>query len=241
MTGRPDAALADAFEATWPAAETVRCGGFLIGRGLGAGGRVSSAHACGSWTADDLNAAEARHAAWHQPPLFRAWDDDAALIAALKARGYHPQVPTLVMAAPVAGLTDRPLPPVTAFAVWPPLAIQRQIWAAGTINPARQAVMERVPQPKAALLGRIRDRAAGAGFVAVHGPVAMVHAVEVLPGFRRQGLAGWMIRHAAFWARDLGAERVGLAVSRANIAARATYAGLGFTIAGSYAYYGATG
>ncbi|MGZ3215308.1 GNAT family N-acetyltransferase [Paracoccus sp. T5] len=238
MTGRPDAALEDAFEATWPAAESVRCGGFLVGRGLGAGGRASSAHVCGPWASGDLDAAQAQHALWDQPPLFRAWDDDDHLIAALTDRGYRPHIPTLVMAAPVAALADRPLPPVTAFAVWPPLAIQRQIWAAGNINPARQAVMERVPQPKAALLGRIRDRAAGAGFVAVHGPVAMIHAVEVLPAFRRQGLAGWMMRQAAFWAQDLGATRIGLAVSRANSTAQAAYASLGFTVVGSYAYYG---
>lgn len=118
------------------------------------------------------------------------------------------------------------------------MAIQRQIWGAGNITPARQAVIDRVPLPKAALLGRIRDRAAGAGFVALHDRTAMVHAVEVLPAFRRQGLAGWMMRQAAAWAQDLGATRIGLAVSRANTTAQATYASLGFTAAGSYAYYG---
>ena len=142
------------------------------------------------------------------------------------------------MAAPVTALTDRPIPPVTAFAIWPPLAIQRQIWVAGNINPARQVVMERVSQPKAALLGRIRDRAAGAGFVALHDRTAMVHAVEVLPAFRRQGLAGWMMRQAAQWAQEFGATRIGLAVSRVNTTAQATYASLGFTVQGSYAYNG---
>ncbi|ODT60698.1 MULTISPECIES: GNAT family N-acetyltransferase [Paracoccus] len=235
---RPDPDLAAAFEATWPAAETVRCGGFLVGRGAGAGGRVSSAIAVGPWTQADIDAACAQHAAWGQPPLFRAWDDEADLIAALSARSLAAHIPTLVMAAPVSALTDRPIPPVTAFAIWPPLAIQRQIWAAGNITPARQAVMDRVPLPKAALLGRIRDRAAGAGFVALHDRTAMVHAVEVLPAFRRQGLAGWMMRQAALWAQDLGATRIALAVSRANTTAQTTYASLGFTTAGSYAYYG---
>ncbi|WP_131578932.1 GNAT family N-acetyltransferase, partial [Paracoccus nototheniae] len=202
-----------------------------------AGGRVSSARASGPWTPDDLAAAEAQHAAWGQPPLFRAWGDEGDLIAALTDRGYVADNPTLIMASPVAALTDRALPPVTAFAVWPPLAIQRQIWAAGNIGPARQAVMDLVPHPKAALLGRLRDRAAGAGFVAIHGPVAMVHAVEVLEGFRRQGLAGWMMRQAAFWAAEQGASRIGLAVSRANRGAAATYASLGFSPAGHYAYY----
>ena len=48
----------------------------------------------------------------------------------------------------------------------------------------------------------------------------------------------WMMRQAAAWAQDLGATRIGLAVSRANTAAQAAYASLGFTAAGSYAYYG---
>ena len=235
---RPDADLARAFEATWPAAETTRCGGLVVGRGLGAGGRVSSGVADGPWTPGDLDAACAQHAAWGQRPLFRAWDDDRDLIAELTARGFAVEIPTLVMSAPVASLTDRALPPVTTFALWPPMAIQRQIWGAGNINPARQAVMDRVAQPKAAILGRIQDRAAGSAFVAAHGPVAMVHGVEVLPPFRRQGLGGWMMRQAAFWAADHGATRIGLAVSRANAVAQATYEALGFSVVGSYAYYG---
>jgi len=237
LTGRPDPDLLAAFEATWPAAQTVRCGGLRVGRGLGAGGRVGSAYSAGPWTEADLKAAEAQHAAWGQRPVVRAWDDEASLIAALTARGYLHDNPTLVMSAAVEALTDRPLPPVKAFAIWPPLAIQRQIWSTGNIGPARQAVMERVSPPRAALLGRHRDRAAGAGFVALQGDVAMVHAVEILPSFRRQGLGSWMMRHAAFWARDQGATRIALAVSAANAPARTAYDGLGFVVAGSYGYY----
>lgn len=237
MTGRPDAPLVAAFEATWPAAETRCCGNLLVGRGLGGGGRVSAAVAVGPWSAADIDAAEAQHRDWGQPSLFRVWDDEARLMDAVAERGYRVQTPTLVMAAPVAVLTDRTLPPVTAFTIWPPMAIQRQIWVAGDIDPARQAVMARAPHPKTALLGRIRDRAAGAGFVACLGDVAMVHAVEVLAGFRRQGLAGWMMRQAAFWAAEQGATRVGLAVSLANTVAQATYDRLGFDIVGGYAYY----
>jgi GNAT superfamily N-acetyltransferase len=235
---RPDADIARAFEATWPAAETVRCGGFLVGRGLGAGGRVSSAIADGAWGRDDIDAACAQHRAWGQRPLFRAWDDESDLVDGLTADGFVVENPTLVMSAPVAALTDQPLPPVTAFTLWPPMAIQRQIWAAGSITLSRQAVMDRVPSSKTAILGRIQDRAAGSAFVAVSGPVAMVHGVEVLAAFRRQGLAGWMMRQAAFWAAEQGAPRIGLAVSRANKVAQATYAHLGFSVTGSYAYYG---
>nr|WP_256447455.1 GNAT family N-acetyltransferase [Paracoccus sp. C2R09] len=97
--------------------------------------------------------------------------------------------------------------------------------------------MDRVPAPRTALLGRIRDRAAGAGFAACHDGVAMVHGIEVLPDFRRMGLGSWLVRTAAFWAAEQGADTIALAVSRSNEVARATYASLGFAVAGSYAYY----
>lgn len=232
-----DAALAEAFEATWPAARYADAGGFRVGQGLGAGGRVSSARAVGAWSAGDIARVEAIHRGWQQQPMFRALDSDTILIQALLAAGYRHETPTAIMQAPVAALTGLAIPPVTTFAVWPPLAIQRGIWAAGNINPARQAVMGRVAGPKTAILGRIDDRAAGAAFAARHGEAVMVHAVEVLPPFRRRGLAGWMMRQAALWAAEQGATRIGLAVSRANSGARATYDRLGFTEAAGYAYY----
>ncbi|TBN37729.1 GNAT family N-acetyltransferase [Paracoccus subflavus] len=232
-----DASLAQAFEDTWPAAEYADAGGFRVGRGLGAGGRVSSARAVGPWVPDDIALAERVHRAWDQQPVFRVMDDDTGLIAALLAAGYRRETPTAIMTAPLSSLTDRTIPPIMTFAVWPPLAIQRDIWAAGAIERARQAVMERVTGPKAAILGRVRDRAAGAAFVAVAGCEAMVHAVEVLPPFRRHGLAGWMMRQAAFWAQEQGATRLGLAVSRTNSGARAAWDRLGLAEVAGYAYY----
>lgn len=232
-----DSGLAKAFEATWPAAEYADAGGFRVGRGLGAGGRVSSAHVIGAWSGADIDAAIAIHRMWDQSPIFRALDEDAALIAALEARDFKRVNPTAIMQIEADRLTDREIPSVTSFTIWPPLAIQRDIWAAGNIGTARQAVIDRVPQPKAAILGRIEDRAAGAGFAAIHGDVAMIHAIEILPPWRRKGLAGWMIRRAALWAVENGATRLGLAVSRANTGAISTYRSLGFTEAAGYAYY----
>lgn len=232
-----DTALAQAFEKTWPAADHADAGGFRVGRGLGAGGRVSSARAVGAWSPDDFAGVEAIHRGWGQQPMFRVPDSDTALADALAAAGYRRDSPTAIMQAPVAALTGDPIPPVTTFAVWPPLAIQRDIWSAGNINPARQAVMDRVAGPKTAILGRMDDRAAGAAFAAIHGDVVMVHAVEVLPAFRRRGMAGWMVRQAAIWAAGQGATRIGLAVSRDNAGAWATWNRLGFTEVAGYAYY----
>ena len=159
-----------------------------------------------------------------------------AILDALAARGYRPHTPTAIMVCGCAALAGQ-LPGMTAFATWPPLAIQRDLWAAGGIGAARQAVMERVALPRAALLGRLHDRAAGAAFVAADGPVAMIHAIEVAPAFRRQGMAGWLLGAAADWALSVGADRLALAVGRANTAARAAYDKLGFAEVGAYDYW----
>ena len=105
------------------------------------------------------------------------------------------------------------------------------------IGPARQAIMDRVQLPKAAILGRAEDRAAGVAFVAVSNGIAVLHALEVLPVMRRKGSAGWMLREAAFWAAAQGAEQMLLAVTAGNSAALALYRGLGFTDIGGYSYY----
>lgn len=232
-----DPDLAAAFRSTWPAAEYAAAGGFRVGRGMGAGGRAGSARMAGPWGESDIDRVVRIQRDWGEPPLVAVDDDDAALAAALQARGWLRHQPTLVLQAPVAGLTDREIPPVTAMSLWPPLAIQRDIWADQGIDAARQAVMERAPMPKAAILGRVQDRAGGAAFVAVHGPVAMIHAIAVLPALRRMGLAGWMIRRAAAFAASHGAARLALAVRQSNEGALALYAGLGFTPCGGYSYW----
>lgn len=225
-----------AFEATWPAAEVAVTGAVRSGRGMGAGGRVSSSTVSDGWTEADIAAAEAQHRAWDQPPMFRVQDDQPDIAAALTARGYQTVNPTAILAAPLDRLRD-PVDPMAAFTIWPPLAIQRQIWADGNIGPARQAVMDRVTGGKTALLARHRDRAAGAGFVAVHGGVAMIHAVEVVPEQRRQGVGLSLVRKAADWSAAEGAGALALAVSLGNAPAVGLYAALGFAEVGRYAYY----
>lgn len=235
-----DAGLNAAFDATWPAAEYARAGGLVVGRGNGGGRRVGSARRHGPVSEDDLAQALALQRDWGQRPQVCVMDDDAELIGFCDRAGLRRHTPAVLMQAPLPALTDRPIPPVTAFAVWPPMAIQRDLWALGDIDAARLAVMARVQGPRAALLGRMSDRAAGVGFVAIHGPVAMVHALVVLPDFRRQGMAGWLMRRAALWAQEKGADRLALAVGRENEGAVALYAAMGFAEVAGYAYYAPT-
>jgi GNAT superfamily N-acetyltransferase len=226
----PDA-LSDVMEATWPPARHWQIGPFTLRDGAGGGKRVSAASCRGSFTPEDLDVAIA---AMSDPMmLIRAGDD--ALDAALDARGWRIVDPVVAHAAPVAAL-QADLPPLSAFPHWPPLEIARTIWAEGGIGPARVAVMDRVAGPKAAILGRVADRPAGVAFVACHGTDAMVHALEVRPDNRRQGLGRTLLIAAANWAFGQQATRLSLVVTRQNVAATALYARLGMETVGQYHY-----
>ena len=228
-------ALYATVDATWPPAAVHRAGTWLVREGKGGGKRVSAATATGPVSDDDIAAAEAEHASLGQQPLFMIRAGDTALDAALEARGYRIVDPVVIYLAPVADLLAE-VPPVTAFAVWPPLAIQRELWARAGIGPERLAVMGRVAGPRTTILGRRKDRPAGTAFVAIHDKIAMLHALEVPPEMRRQKSAVYMLRRAVQWSQDHGAEWFSLVVTEANGPARALYASLGMAIVGHYHY-----
>jgi N-acetylglutamate synthase len=233
----PDAArLYDVIDGTWPAAATRVTGPFLLRQGDGGGQRVSAATALQPVGATDIDKAEAAMQAMAQPRLFQIRAGDQALDAMLAARGYAIVDPVNLYVAPVDAIATQRPPPVTAFCVWEPLAIQIDIWAKGGIGPGRLAVMHRAAGPKTSILGRINDHPGGTAFVAIHDGIAMVHALEVLPHQRQQGMAGWFMRMAAFWARDHGAGHLAVVCTQANIGANALYASLGMALVGQYHY-----
>ena len=231
-------AMMAALAATWPAAETLASGPFLLRRSPGGGSRVTAATAPPG--AADLAAAlpraEAQMRAWGQVPIFQIVPDTPGLDALLDAAGYDLKDPTMIYAAPAALLARIETPRMTGFAHWPPLAIQAEIWAAGGIGPDRQAVMHRAPDPRISLLARDSDQPAGTAFAAIHDGIAMIHAIEIVPALRRRGNARRLIARAAAWALDHGAAHLALAVTEANAGARALYAGIGMSPAARYHY-----
>lgn len=227
--------LFEVIDGTWPAASTRMAGGFAVREGLGGGSRVSCASLEAPFDAADLDAAIAAHRALGQEPKFIIRPGEEVLDAALEARGFTLFDPVVIYDAPLERLATE-VPPVTAFAHWPPLAITREVWAESGIGTERQAVAERAPGPKAVILGRTSDRAAGAAFVAIHAGTAMLHALVVLPEFRRCGLARHIMAEAARWAKAEGAERLALVVTRRNEAANALYRNLGMEAACYYHY-----
>lgn len=229
----PDA-LADAMEAAWPPASSWRHGPFLLRDGAGGGKRVSAATVEAVWTLPDLIAAETAMQDRGDAALFLLRPQDSGLDAALAARGYAVIDPVVAYAISTQALTAPPR--MATFPHWPPLHIATELWAGGHIGPARLAVMHRAAGPKTAILARSSDRAVGVAFVALHQNVAMLHALEVSPAFRRQGSAQNILRAAAVWAGQHGADTLALAVTQANKPARSLYASLGMQGVGQYHY-----
>jgi ribosomal protein S18 acetylase RimI-like enzyme len=222
-------------EATWPPARSFRKGPWTLRDGQGGGKRVSAATAEGWVNAADIALMEAEQQALGQPLLAMIREGDEALDALLAMQDYEIVDPVVAYAAPVSRLAG-PVPPASAFAHWPRLAVTEEIWAEAGIGPGRLAVMDRAPAPKCAVLGRTDDRPAGAAFVALYEKTAMIHAIEVRSRLRRRGTARNILRAAATWAQDVGATTFSLVVTERNTAARALYASLGMAVVGHYHY-----
>lgn len=226
--------------ATWPPAAMRARGPWLLREGAGGGKRVSAASAEGSINPDDIPTAEQEMRALGQAPLFMLRPEsrpgDAVLDEALAARGYMRSEPTLIYAAPARRLLPEPLPVMQVMSIWPPLAIQRELWAEEGIGPERLSVMERATDPHVALMARQSDRVAGTGFIATHQGIAMLHAVVVTAALRRRGAARNLTRGAAEWAMAQGADWLTLAVTEANQPARLLYTGLGMEPVARYHY-----
>lgn len=223
-------------DGTWPAAAYHRLRPWTLREGRGGGSRVSAATCDVPVSAADIAAAEAAMGKMGQGRLFQLRPGQDDLDAALAERGYAVLDPVTIYACPVEQLCDVAIPRVTALTVWEPLAIMREIWLAGGIGPARVEIMHRAAGPKTGLLGRHRDKPAGAAFAAIHDGVAMVHAVEVLAHQRRAGIGRWFMRAAALWARDNGARTLSVMCTDANRPANALYASLGMAVVGHYHY-----
>ncbi|MGJ8626230.1 MAG: GNAT family N-acetyltransferase [Sulfitobacter sp.] len=227
--------LFEVIDQTWPAARRFEAGKWTLREGRGGGQRVSAATALGQVDCDDIDQAATAMREMGQTPLFMIRDGDAALDGALDAMGYAVVDTVTLYTLPIRQLTDVPIPRVTAFTIWEPLAIMAEIWEKGGVGPARLDVMARA-KIKTGVLARWNEQPAGVAFAGVHENICMAHAVEVLPHQRRQGVAEWMMRAAAFWGQAQGAADMAVLCVDQNKGANALYRSLGFASAGGYHY-----
>lgn len=235
MTPNAEQLLA-ALEATWPAARVIPNGPWLLREGKGGGQRVSSATAVDAVSEADVDSGIAGMLDLGQTPLFMVRAQDAALDLSLEKRGFQIKDPVTAYIARVSDLMGK-LASVAVTPAWPPLSIQREIWAAAGIGPARVAVMDRVKLPKTTHLGRSGDVPAGTAFIAIRDKVAMMHALEVLCDHKRQGVGRKIMTGAANWAAAHGAQWLSVLVVTSNQEANAFYQSLGMIDSGIGYHY----
>lgn len=235
MTRPTPELLFEVLNDTWPPARYVSAGPWTLREGKGGGQRVSAATAIGIVTEPDIAQAEDGMRNLGQRPLFMVRDDEATLDGWLAAHGYDIVDPVTMFLAPTETLVGD-LPLTTAIPTWPPLAIQRDLWAEVGIGPARLAVMERATCEKTTVLARLGDTPCGTSYVAAAHGVAMLHALEVMPAQQRNGIGRALLTACANWAQQSGAKWFALAAMTANQAANALYRSAGMAPATNYHY-----
>ncbi|WP_299651922.1 GNAT family N-acetyltransferase [uncultured Jannaschia sp.] len=230
-----DARIMAAIRATWPPSRLERLGPFDLPAERTGTRRAISARLRPGAVAG-MDAIEAVEAA--RPGTIFGTRDGAedALAELLAARDYAASGLSDLMAGPLDAIPGE-VPSVSGVPHWPPLAICDALWDAYG-NPAdRRAPAHRAPSPKAAILLRLDDRAAGALFVAIHAEIAVCHMVLTLPDMRRRGVGHLGMRHAGRWARAHGARFIALPVEASNTAAVALYTRAGLVRRGGYRYW----
>jgi GNAT superfamily N-acetyltransferase len=229
------AELLDITDATWPAAHCHQDGPWLLRQSPGGGKRVTAASTDKTVSDADIKHAVERMADFGQTPTFSVLPGDETDTKLAKL-GYAATDETWGYHCPIDLLAAQPLKPVTAFPIWPPLQLARDIWAEGGIGPDRLAVMERAACDKTTILGRVNDRAGGVAYAGLHDGCTMVHALEILAKQRRHGLARSLMISAAQWGGARGATQMAVLVTKANAPANALYTRLGMTPLQGYHY-----
>ena len=226
----------EAIDVTWPAEKFLEIPKWKLRRSAKGGKRVSAATAIGAPDISDIKLAENKMVQWHQDKLFMIKKNEILLDEALSASGYRVIDPTNIWSISSKNLSIQKTLPVKAFTIFPPLAIQRELWRANHISPSRIEIMDRVKTHKTTIFGRINARPAASAFVAVSNKFAMVHALVVDKKCRRQGMGKFVMQKVGSWAYQMGAESVVALCTEKNCSANILYKSLGMQVIGKYHY-----
>ena len=117
----------EVIDLTWPAEEFHELSKWKLRKSLKGGKRVSAATSTETPAISDIEFAEDKMTSWLQEKLFMIRPDQNNLDEALKSRGYRFIDPTNIWSISSKTLSLQQVPPVTAFSIYPPLAIQRAV------------------------------------------------------------------------------------------------------------------
>lgn len=236
MTLKNGSDIFEAIDVTWPAEKFLEIPKWKLRRSAKGGKRVSAATAIGAPDISDIKLAENKMVQWHQDKLFMIKKNEIILDEALSASGYRVIDPTNIWSISSKNLSIQKTLPVKAFTIFPPLAIQRELWRENHIPPSRIEIMDRVKTHKTTIFGRINARPAASAFVAVSNKFAMVHALVVDKKCRRQGMGKFVMQKVGSWAYQMGAESVVALCTEKNCSANILYKSLGMQVIGKYHY-----
>ena len=236
MTLKNNSSIFEIIDLTWPAKEFLELPEWKLRKSIKGGKRVSAVTAIGKSGIPAIQFVENTLEEWCQDKLFMIKAGENSLDEALKKRGYCIVDPTNIWSISAEALSMQQIPPVTAFSIFPPLAIQREIWTANGIDASRIEIMDRVKTPKTTIFGRINAKPAASAFVAVSNKIAMVHALIVDHKFQRQGMGKHVMQKVGVWAHQQGAESVVVLCTKQNQSANNFYKILGMKVIGEYHY-----
>ena len=236
MTLKNNSSIFETIDLTWPAEEFLELPEWKLRKSIKGGKRVSAVTAIGKSGIPAIQFVENTLEEWCQDKLFMIKAGENSLDEALKERGYCIVDPTNIWSISAEVLSMQQIPPVTAFSIFPPLAIQREIWTANGIDSSRIEIMDRVKTPKTTIFGRINAKPAASAFVAVSNKIAMVHALVVDHKFQRQGMGKHVMQKVGVWAHQQGAESVVVLCTKQNQSANNFYKILGMKVIGEYHY-----
>ncbi|GAA3961035.1 GNAT family N-acetyltransferase [Actinoplanes auranticolor] len=231
--------------AAWPAGRTEAAAGWLLRHTPGVARRRSNSAlppAPDRHPERSLDVVEAFYRAAGLPVTVQVGpaEQHRELDAALAARGYRREAPTLVLTAatadviaatdPVLSLTVEGVP----SAAW--LAAHQSLNGPGDTSALARQVLARVPAPAAFVRAEVEERDAAIGMVVADGEWAGVFCMATSPEHRRRGLALAVLGAAARWAAGRDCAELYLQVEKANIAARELYSRVGFAHSHHYHY-----
>ena len=229
--------LSDLYEVvdhTWPAHRKISCGSWLLRQGCGGGKRVSAATLQNKIDIPDVSIAEKGMLALGQDPLFMIRDGDQKLDQILYDGAYKFVDAVNIYCISCKSILRSIPPRLSAFDIWEPLEIQKDIWAHCGIDRNRIAVMERAECIKTSLLIRWENHPAGTAYIGIYNGIAMVHALKILPSQRRKGVGAIAMRHAAIWALAQNAPYISVICAKENKAADVLYTSLKMHPVGGY-------
>jgi ribosomal protein S18 acetylase RimI-like enzyme len=227
----------------WPAATTIREGGWRVGLDRGVTRRANSVLPNAPVTDAEalIDLMERRYRGHGLRPCFKM--TVAALPAdldrRLAARGYRAEGHSLVLVADAGAAAPSPQPRVAITLHQQPTAAWLETcWPAERDDQraALEQIAARVPAPCAFGLARLDGVTAGAALAVANRGWVGLTAVHTLPAYRRRGVARDLLGALTAWANAQGSRQLYLQVEADNGAALRLYAGLGFREAYRYHY-----